>query len=289
MKKTFLVLGSRGQIGLALTERIKKNGDKVIEFDLVRSSEEDLRIHENLHLEKAMKEADFVFFLAFDVGGSRYLKTYQNTYDFVSNNIKIIDRTFDALNKHKKPFIFASSQMANMSYSSYGLLKTIGEKMTEILGGLAVKFWNVYGLETDLEKSHAITDLIIKAETKGKIELLTNGEEERQFLYVDDCCECLITLMEKYTTIVKDRPLHITNFKWHTILQLAHIIASHFPGVQILPSKQIDDVQKNKRNEPDSYILNFWKPKTELEDGVAKIVREMKKNPKLYFTNKKQL
>jgi nucleoside-diphosphate-sugar epimerase len=283
MKKTFLVLGSRGQIGSALTERIKKNGDKVIEFDLIRSSEEDLRTHENSHLENAMREADFVFFLAFDVGGSRYLKTYQNTYDFVSNNIKIIDRTFDALNKHKKPFIFASSQMANMSYSSYGLLKTIGEKMTEILGGLVVKFWNVYGLETDLEKSHAITDLIIKAETKGKIELLTDGKEERQFLYVDDCCECLIALMEKYTTIVKDKPLHITNFKWHTILQLAHIIAAHFPGVQILPSKQTDDVQKNKHNEPDPYILNFWKPKTELEDGVAKIVREMKKNPKLYF------
>ena len=284
MNKTFLILGSSGQIGSALTERIKKNGDKVIEFDLVRSPEEDLRIHGNSKLEQAVKDADFVFFLAFDVGGSRYLKTYQNTYDFVSNNIKIIDRTFDLIHKYRKPFIFASSQMANMSYSSYGLLKSIGEKVTEILGGVVVKFWNVYGLETDLEKSHVITDLIIKAATTSKIELLTDGTEERQFLYADDCCECLLTLVDNYKKIEKNRPLHITNFKWHNILQVAHVIASHFPGAQIMPSKQIDEVQKNKRNEPDTYILEFWKPNTENEDGISPIVKEMKKNPKLYFS-----
>jgi nucleoside-diphosphate-sugar epimerase/glycosyltransferase involved in cell wall biosynthesis len=287
-KKTFLILGSSGQIGSALAERVKKNGDHVIEFDLVRSPEEDIRVHGNARLEAAMKQADFVFFLAFDVGGSRYLKTYQNTYDFVSNNIKIIDRTFDLLHKYRKPFIFASSQMANMSYSSYGLLKSTGEKVTEILGGVVVKFWNVYGLETDLEKSHVITDLIIKAATKKEIDLLTDGTEERQFLYADDCCECLLTLMEQYGTIVKDRPLHITNFKWHTVLQVADIIASHFPGSKITPSKQTDEVQKNKRNEPDPYILNYWKPKTELEDGIAEIVKEMKKNPELYFNSAKK-
>ena len=160
--KTFLVLGSSGQIGSALADRIKKNGDKVIEFDLVRSPEEDLRIHENSKLEQAVKDADFVFFLAFDVGGSRYLKTYQNTYDFVSNNIKIIDRTFDLIHKYRKPFIFASSQMANMSYSSYGLLKSIGEKVTEILGGVVVKFWNVYGLETDLEQNSRMSKIIFE-------------------------------------------------------------------------------------------------------------------------------
>jgi nucleoside-diphosphate-sugar epimerase/GT2 family glycosyltransferase len=283
MKKTFLILGSSGQIGSALTERIKKNGDKVIEFDICNSPEEDMRIYGNSLLEKAVKDADFIFFLAFDVGGSRYLKTYQNTYDFVSNNIKIIDRTFDLINIYHKPFIFASSQMANMSYSSYGLLKSLGEKVTEILGGVVVKFWNVYGVETDLEKSHVITDLIIKAKTKGEIDLLTDGTEERQFLYADDCCECLLTLVDQYGTIVKDKPLHVTSFKWHTVLEVADYIAEHFPGVKIIPSKQIDDVQKNKRNEPDPYILTFWKPSTDLKDGISTIVKAMKSRPELYF------
>jgi hypothetical protein len=107
-------------------------------------------------LEEKIIEADFVHFLAFDIGGSMYMAKYQNTFDFISNNIKIMNNTFDLLKKYNKPFIFASSQMSNMSYSTYGTLKAIGEKYTEALGGIIVKFWNVYGYETDMEKSHVI-------------------------------------------------------------------------------------------------------------------------------------
>ncbi|MGB8815775.1 MAG: NAD(P)-dependent oxidoreductase [Minisyncoccia bacterium] len=279
----YLVLGSAGQIGSTLVKKIKENKkDEVFEFDIENNPSQDLRIYNNKLLDKIIKKSDFIFFLAFDVGGSRYLKTYQDTYDFVSNNIKIVDRTFDALKKHNKPFIFASSQMANMSYSSYGLLKSVGEKNTEILGGLVVKFWNVYGLEHDKNKFHVITDLIIRASTTGKINLLTDGTEERQLLFTDDCAECLIELSKKYKNIPRNKQLHITNFKWHTILDVANIISKHFPGSKIKPSKQIDTVQKNKKNEPDSYILSYWKPKTKLEDGIAYIIKEMKAHPEKY-------
>jgi hypothetical protein len=50
-----------------------------------------------------------------------------------------MSNTFDLLKQHNKPFIFASSQMAEMGYSSYGMLKALGEKMTHELGGLVVK------------------------------------------------------------------------------------------------------------------------------------------------------
>jgi hypothetical protein len=64
--------------------------------------------------------------------------------------MRIMSNTFDTIKKFDKPFIFASSQMAEMGYSSYGMLKALGEKITD-LGGLVVKFWNVYGYETDEE------------------------------------------------------------------------------------------------------------------------------------------
>ena len=35
------------------------------------------------------------------------------------------------------------------------------------------------------------------------------------------------------------------------------------------------DVQKNIKNEPDDYMLNFWKPKTKLKQGIKNII-EMK-------------
>ena len=68
------ILGSRGQIGAYLTEYLKEKGHTVYEFDVVNSAEEDMTVIPNAKLEWYISEADFVFFLAFDVGGSRYLK-----------------------------------------------------------------------------------------------------------------------------------------------------------------------------------------------------------------------
>jgi len=102
----YLVLGSSGQIGFPLTVFLKKNGHEVLEFDIVEDSLKDLRIHKNIFLEKYIKECDFVFFLAFDVGGSRYLSKYQHTYDFLHNNILLMSNTFDLIKKYNKPFIF---------------------------------------------------------------------------------------------------------------------------------------------------------------------------------------
>lgn len=279
----YLVLGSAGQVGQSLVQFLRAKGHTALEFDIATNDEEDLRIYNNPILLSRIKEADFVFFLAFDVGGSRYLKTYQQTMEFVSNYVKLMNTTFDMLHANKKPFIFASSQMANMSYSSYGCLKSLGESYTSILGGLVVKFWNVYGIEHDLEKSHVITDLIIKAHDTGTIDLLTDGTEERQFLYADDCCEALLAVAEKYNEIPRTEELHITNFSWSTILNVAQIIASHFPGAKVVPAVSKDEVQKNMRNEPNPYILTHWKSKTTLEQGIANIVEAMKKDSARFF------
>ena len=67
--------------------------------------------------------------------------------------------TFGELRRTKTPFVFASSQMYNMD-NVYGTLKFLGEHYTRILGGLSVRFWNVYGPEEINEKSHVIPDFI---------------------------------------------------------------------------------------------------------------------------------
>ncbi len=269
----YLVLGSAGQIGLELCEFLKKKGEDVIEFDIASNKMEDLRV-QNI-LDEYVQHCDFVMFLAFDVGGSRYLKKYQHTYEFIENNTKLTLFTFETIKKYNKPFIFASSQMANMSYSPYGVCKSLGEIFSTALNGLTVKFWNVYGPEHDLEKSHVITDFIIKAK-QGKIEMMTDGTEERQFLHAEDCSNCLYILSQKYDEIDRTKNLHITNFEWNTIIEIAQIIQQSIP-CEIKPSMEKDTVQLNKRNEPDPYILNFWKPEISLKEGINKIIKEMEK------------
>jgi nucleoside-diphosphate-sugar epimerase len=269
---TYLVLGSAGQVGAALVTYLGGLGHRVLGLDIVNSPEEDLRAAGNRKLDQFLQESDFAFFLAFDVGGALYLKKYQQTYDFVSNNMRIMNETFEALRKRSTPFLFASSQMSNMTHSSYGALKAVGEHYTHILGGLIVKFWNVYGIECDPEKTHVITDFIRKARDNRLIDMMTDGTEERQFLYSEDCSEALHVLSGRYRDIPRDRELHVTSYQWTNILRVADIIASHFPGTRVVPGQSEDKVQLKKRNEPDPYVRAYWSPKTSLEEGIARLI-----------------
>jgi len=269
-----LVLGSSGQIGNHLVKYLSNEKYNVIEFDILNNSKQDLRIFNNKKLVSAIKKSDFIFFLAFDVGGSRYLSRYQNTYEFIDNNISIMKSVFDQIFKHNKKFIFASSQMSNMLHSPYGVLKLIGENYTKVLDGRVVKLWNVYGVEHDMNKSHVITDFIVKAKTSGVIDMITDGEEEREFLYADDCCDALVTLMKNYDDIDTNQEVCITSFESTKIKDIAAIIAQRYRA-EIIPSKNKDNIQLNKKNKPSRYILKFWKPKTSISEGIDNIIKEI--------------
>ena len=274
------ILGSSGQIGAYLTEYLRNKGHDVREFDMINGEDQDMTKIPNPDLHARISTSEFVFFLAFDVGGSRYLKKYQHTFKFIDNNTRMMANAFGYLEQYKVPFIFASSQMSNMSYSPYGAMKRVGELYTKSLGGLIVKFWNVYGIEKDIEKSHVITDFIRKGFETGKIEMLTDGTEKREFLYAEDCCEALEKVMEEYETLDSDDNLHITSFHSTTILEIANIIRQLFLSdhkiITLIPSEAKDEVQKDARNEADPYILKLWKPKTSIRDGIKKVFKVMK-------------
>ena len=276
-----LVLGSSGQIGAYLTEYLRKKGHEVIEFDKNNDKGQDLTLIPNLKLNAAIAYTDFVFFLAFDVGGSHYLKKYQHTFKFLDNNARMMVNAFEYIQKYNKPVIFASSQMSNMSYSPYGVMKRVGELYTKSLNGLIVKFWNVFGIEKDMEKAHVITDFIKKGFETGTIDMMTDGTEEREFLYAEDCCEALETLMQKYSDFTSDNDLHITTGVSTNILEIASQIQSLFKEtgreVTIVPAESKDEVQKDARNVPDPYIKKWWQPKTSVSDGLRKVFDEMKK------------
>ena len=276
-----LNLGSSGQIGAYLTEYLRKKGHEVIEYDKNLGARYNLTAIPSTWLESCIKEADFVFFLAFDVGGSRYLKKYQNTFDFINNNTRLMANVFGLLEKYNKRFVFASSQMSNMSYSPYGVMKRVGELYTTSLKGLIVKFWNVYGIEKDMDKAHVITDFIKKGFEEGDFEMMTDGTEERQFLYAEDCCEALETIMENYTDFKPEDPLHITSFHATSIKEVAAIIMGQFnlidKQVKISPGLAKDSVQMDKRNEANSYIMDWWLPQTNMQDGIKAVFDEMKK------------
>ena len=275
------ILGSSGQIGAYLTQYLRDKDHQVTEFDVVNHHSQDMTCIPNVNLHDALQNAQFVFFLAFDVGGSHYLKKYQHTFGFINNNARMMANVFNLLGEYKKPFVFASSQMSNMSHSPYGVMKRVGELYTKSLNGLIVKFWNVYGIENDMEKAHVITDFIKKGFETGTIDMMTNGFEHREFLYAEDCCEALEVVMENYSNFSSDDNLHITSGVGTSILEIASKIQTLFAGigkaVSVVPGTSRDEVQKDARNEADPHIKSWWRPQTTIDEGLAKVFNEMKK------------
>ena len=274
------ILGSSGQIGSYLTEYLRKKDYEVFEFDIVNGEHQDMTHIPNSYLRNAIMNCDFVFFLSFDVGGSHYLKKYQHTFNFIDNNARMMVNVFGLNEQYEKPFVFASSQMSSMSYSPYGVLKRVGELYTKSLQGLIVKFWNVYGIERDMEKAHVITDFIHKGFKTGKIDMMTDGKEQREFLYAEDCCEAMETILQNYNSFSSDDELHITTGASTSILEIAQYIQVLFKKINleidIVPNKSKDEVQKNARNVSDPYIKKWWTPKTNIVDGLSKVFDQIK-------------
>lgn len=258
-----LILGSSGVVGSALSAHLTAQGHDVTDWDIELSPKHDLSNPTNtLHLKKAIDESDFVWFLAYDVGGSKYLQ--EMTVDFMNRNCAIMMNTFSLLSG--KRFVFASSQMQNMMDNAYGVLKCLGEHYTRNIGGLSMRFWNVYGNEPVGEKSHVIPDFIDQYKRTGRVHMLTDGEEERQFLYTTDCSKCLEAIMNNYDAILATgrASVDVTNHVWTKIKDVAELIA---PG-QVFAREGKKDATQTIRNEPDDFILQFWKPELSLAEGI---------------------
>ena len=263
-----LVIGSRGVIGTAVSNFLKGRGDIVTEWDIALSPAHDLRVQGSLDSIFDQKNIDMAIFLAFDVGGSKYSV---NSVEYISNNVRLMEYTFETLKKYKVPFIHSTSQMSNMDHNPYGVLKRLGEFYTEYLGGINVKIWNVYGPEEVGAKSHVITDFIEQAKTRKCIKMLTDGTETRQFIHCDDFARAIGHIIDNFETCKQEygSTIDISNFEWVSVLDVAHIIARVCgPGVVVIPGTARASFQ-TKVNEPCKSFNS--RPRISLWDGIRMV------------------
>ena len=110
---------------------------------------------------------------------------------------------------------------------------------------MIVKFWNVFGIENDMEKAHVITDFIRKGFETGVIDMMTDGTEKREFLYAEDCCEALETIMGCYDQFNSDDELHITTGFLQVFWEL-HKRYSHYSKVSARKSRLLRQSSKDE-------------------------------------------
>lgn len=263
MKIRNLVIGSDGFIGTPFCKYLEEQNEEVIRFDIKSNKKNDSRF-----FKFNLKNIDRVYFLAWDVGGSKYLFNKDNQLSQLKWNLDLLKNTLNQLEEQKKAFLFISSQFADDGDTVYGVTKRLGEIWTSLIGGKCVRVWNAYGvMEKNNEKSHVISDFVYQAVKTKKIKMMTNGEEWRQFTHVQD-------LSRAFHMAMNDDVSHKTlfdasSYEWVQVKQIANIICQFTGAKVILGNKE----GKNHRAFNMGRVPN-WLPQVSLKDGIKQMINE---------------
>ncbi len=268
---TNLIIGSEGFIGKPFCKFLESKGEKVIHFDIQRDKKEDGRF-----FKFNFKDIDRIYFLAWDVGGSKYLYESKLQMSQLKWNLELMKNIFNQLEEQKKTdFLFVSSQLAEEGDTIYGATKRLGEVWTDLLKGVCVRIWNAYGvMEGQDIKSHVISDFTYQALLTGKIKMMTNGQEWRQFTHMEDICRAFY--MGLNAKNLRRTVYDVTSYEWVRIIDIANIICD-LTGAKCYPGKE-------KGHDP-LPSLNMgrvpgWLPGIELRDGIQEMINQAREELK---------
>ena len=104
------------------------------------------------------------------------------------------------------------------------------------------------------------------AERTGTINILGDGKQYREFLYVGDMCDAQVKAIDasaenKVFNLMGDRPI--------TVEEFAHEVQRHIEAkLEDVPQARVEPKLKRISNEATKRELE-WNPQTSLEDGIA--------------------
>lgn len=165
----------------------------------------------------------------------------------------------------------------------YGLVKILGEQYFGAyyekhgIPVTIVRFFNVYGPRQDFGDSGFVVSVFLNNALAGRpIEIYGDGEQTRDFVYVDD--NVRLTLGAFLNNKVNGRPMNIGSGKSIRIIDLANEIKKIFSYVKIIlkPARRRGEI---KYRTPDvSFMKKMLKdePKFRLGEGINKTLEYLK-------------
>ena len=314
-----VVLGAGGFIGGHLVTKLKSLGYWVrgvdIKYHEFKKTDADEFIIADLREKSAVElviddTIDEVYQLAADMGGAEFIFTGENDADIMHNSAIINLHVCDVCVRRGVKKVFYSSSACiypehnqldpdnpnceeSSAYpanpdSEYGWEKLFSERMFFAFQrnkGLNVKvarFHNVFGPYGTWcggrEKAPAAICRKV-AQYNDQIEIFGDGKQTRSFLFVDECVEGIVRLMQSEFS----GPVNIGSDEMVTINQLVDIACEI--GEKTLVKKHIPGpLGVRGRNSDNQLIRNKlgWAPSKSLRDGLQKtyawIQNELKKD-----------
>ena len=196
MKKV-IVTGTRGFIGKSLAFQLERDGYLVTQFDdsyflNLNWGEKLLQILESMNYDAV-----------FHVGACS--DTLETNVDYMmTRNYESTKIIMDWCIKNNKPMIYSSSAAnygTNNLYPSnlYGWSKYVGEGYVISNGGIALRYFNVYGPgEEDKGKMASVAYQMFIKNVKGEKIVLFPKKPQRDFVYIKDIVSANIHALENY-------------------------------------------------------------------------------------------
>ena len=239
-----------------------------------------------------------LYMLAADMGGIAYIT--QVAADLMRQNLRINLNCLElARQLHIKKVFFASSacvypetkqdQLQAQSLKEtdalpaqpdtfYGWEKLMTEQLCQAYRldyGLDVRiarFHNIYGPEGTFEGGRekspaAICRKVALAKEKDKIEVWGDGQQERSYCYIDDCCQAVYQLMQSNC----QKTLNIGSDEKVSIDQLVDLVAT-IAKKKISKQHLLDQPQGVRSRNADISLIEkelAWQPQTSLRQGLT--------------------
>ena len=258
---------------------------------------------------------DNVYQLAADMGGAGFIFTGDNDAEIMHNSALINLNIVEACVKAQIKRIFYSSSACmypefnqtdpsnpkcseDSAYpaqpdSEYGWEKLFSERFylaAKRNYGLKVRiarFHNIFGPEGTWEGGRekapaAFCRKVAEAKDGDTIKMWGDGEQTRSFLYIDECLEGMIRLMNSKFS----GPVNIGSDKMVTINQLVKIIMS-IAGKKLYIDHIHGPLGVRGRNSDNRLILDKlgWKPQMPLEHGIEKTYDWVRKQVDIKASN----
>lgn len=250
-----LITGGAGYLGINLRHHLQQYDCDYINYDQT----EGFDILDEHQLYQQMRKCDAVIHLA-AIADVSYCE--KNVMEAIETNIYGTRNVIDNAYKLSCPMVFSSTIAAKTAHNVYGMTKRLGEIMVLRIGGVVLRFTNVYGGLGYLSKKRtALASFVGHKQKDITAQIFGDGSAKRDFIHVYDVCEAIIKAIGAQSGIYE-----ICTGRSTSIKELADMIGVKYEFAQPRAG-DIDEIP----NEPNYESLG-WNPTVSLENGLKELI-----------------
>lgn len=279
-----LVTGGAGFVGSNLIKKLYLQNHEIHSLDdysagLKENEIEGVKYH-NIDI-NSINELDKDFDLIFHLAAlSRIQPSFVEPTKTFNSNVLGTQSVCDFAKSINAKLVYSgsSSKHHNPNLSPYAMSKYLGEELIRMyrqvynLKANIVRFYNVYG-EGELVDSSmaAVTGIFRNQIEKGlKITIHGDGEQRRDFTYIDDITDALIKVSN--TEIYHEDAWELGSGKNYSINEVYDMFKERFNDIEKI---HVEDVKGNYREtiriNDDALELLNWQPKGNLKEYIKNL------------------